>query len=131
MRLVSIEAIPPHILNDLRERGLSDFDISTSKPTTLLNEYMSWHGVIGYTGKFVEALLAFLQAESVVDREADPMMRAQVALMSTDEKVTALHKVMERGGGQAKEMASLWFKSDSLNRKRFEEAFPHIFLTYR
>lgn len=131
MHLININLIPDHILVDLRERGLTDFDITNSLASTLLDEYLSWHGIIGWTPKIIEAMKAFAHASMRSGREDDVIKAAAVAMMDEDEKLKAIHSILSKGGGQAVMMAHLWIKSDSLNRRRFEEAFPHLFLNYR
>ena len=45
---MNINKIPDYILSDLKERGLSDEEISEKTPQSLFCEYCDWNGLIGW-----------------------------------------------------------------------------------
>ena len=45
---MNIKKIPDYILSDLKERGLSDEEISEKTPQSLFCEYCDWNGLIGW-----------------------------------------------------------------------------------
>lgn len=59
---MDINKIPESITNDLKERGLSESEIELSSPEQLLEEYMSWHGIIGWSQTFISAYKSLKEA---------------------------------------------------------------------
>lgn len=58
--------IPPHVLRDVRERGLfTDSDIEAMTAETLFDEFLKWNGIIGYGSNLYHTavLLAELEAK--------------------------------------------------------------------
>ena len=48
--------LPDHVIEALRERELSDDDISRMDAEALFDEYCSWYGIIGFSEMLIEAL---------------------------------------------------------------------------
>lgn len=58
-----VSKIPPRILSDLKERGMSDDEIRISSVRELLDQYLHWHGICGYTSDIIRAYEAFKDAQ--------------------------------------------------------------------
>lgn len=61
--MVNVSKIPAHMLRDLRARGLKDEEIEQSSVHTLMDEYLKWHGIIGFTTSILGAADALKAAQ--------------------------------------------------------------------
>lgn len=59
-----IKKIPEHILSVVRnDRGNSEAELGIMTPRELMQEWLYWNGIIGYTEKIIEAYEAFKSAQ--------------------------------------------------------------------
>ncbi|AJD82995.1 hypothetical protein PJWF_00102 [Achromobacter phage JWF] len=62
MVLTKVEDLPPHIIDVLRERGLSDEEIRISSTRELMEHWLHWNGIINWTESIIQAYETFKQA---------------------------------------------------------------------
>ena len=60
---LDIKKLPDWLLNDIRERGLSDAQIASMDARNAFREYCNWNGVFGYDGDFYNPVHALDMAE--------------------------------------------------------------------
>ena len=60
---MEISMIPDHIIDDLKNRGLSDSDIENSNPRDLFDEWCGWNGFYGYTDIFIDVMDSLREAK--------------------------------------------------------------------
>lgn len=63
--MLSINTIPAHVIQDLKERGHSEEQIKAMSAKEAFNEYLAWNGILGWGSTLWHVVERLKEAEKV------------------------------------------------------------------